>query len=1837
MRKRYSRWLSMILAGLMLMSVLPAVFAAEPEKAAEEFPEEETYSYDDILNDIRTLDGYAVEFSAANAAAYPDPAALTFNYLRTGIPVYTEGLWKELAGAPIQAFIDYVAQKDSENGTTASRVRTLNKGDKITAPNGDKMEFPHLFAMADMAYHNEANADLGGWAGDLVDLMQYTDCEGNLPEFTDIETWAEYIRLNCLGQQAADPEIGSFSFGDMYGDLDGFHFYTEMKNAEERRLAPLMENYYTASAPTEAIRSIYFLNQRFPGNITKEDVRSAMLTAYKGNFSIGLLEASRGLDGEKYENLRTACCYAFADWLFERAEGNLIPVEPEPEPTAEPSAPPMSNPYFEVFNTAHSNLAPGITQNIHKAMTADNKQIVYYVATVDANRPDIVVQANYGTDGSYWKLESVMNQVGRRVALHTNPADTEHYIENYTPIVSTNADGYNMSTGEPPMLILDGVLIKDFAPGHEGNFFGVTKNGSLIIGTKEQWSAYKDQLQHAFGVWTIVVKDGELVEGLSSEPRSRASRTAVGLTKDGKLIMMVLDGRQEPFSAGGSLAEVGQIMEDAGCWIAANVDGGGSTTYVARPEGEAEYRIVNRPSDGNPRLVGSSLLVASTAPASDVFDHAVFTASYDYMTPGASQTIAVSPVSQSGSIAQLPEGVKLISSDPAIALFDSETNTVTAVSAGDVEIQLVSADGSEVLGSKIFHIVAAPDALKFTKDFIPVVYSTTITMPLEATFNGNLVKLSGNEITCETEYTGTEVDCGTFDGLEFTAADESCGIRTTRVAAYLSDDVDIIALAVINFFTQDEAIFDFDHPTSGDRALAWNREVSNSTTDDAYVYTIDEPGTEMVTSYLFALDMNNLEIPDSLQDAIPLLGQFLGIDASTASAWDLMQKLAERISPSTTVTITVDVPSYMEVDLTGIAMNCECFTYSGYEQTEGPEGKDRYVLTCNWIKRYGPIEPNTVSPVCTISGIKLHVKENAPYDENNQLPVSLSGVIKYDARIRSSQAWNIAGSELGQSFGLYQYDNTPETVGPGGLVNDKGAGFKSTHRSFNDPFILDITVLNGWVQVGTAGEYAYYVNNDRLTGLQYLPAPDGSGEFWYDIDDLGISHGKYTGFMEDETGLRYVRNGSMMTGWVIITDETDGKDYDYYFDKQTGYAVNGEQTIDDFNYVFEDYKLVKGDLRLNIYYDHEDDPRYGKPVYQYRWAGWWRAYSWETIDGNTYYFGVAGWAMTNVFHVNYDNHYYVADEQGRFLDDFTGLYDYTLSSGEENTYYCVNGVLQEYPGVVWLDGYYYYFASNSVAIKNRGYWTTKTNGIIPEGYYHFDEQGRMIDPPTAEPDPTDTPAPTEIPEPTETPEPTITPEPTPLKNGIVAENGSLYYYENGQLTPAGLIFLDGYYYYVRTSNCEVVHGRSYWVSKTNGLLPEGRYTFDDDGKMLQPPVYTITWQNYDGTVLETDTNVVVGTMPVYDGDEPVRPEDVQNTYAFEGWTPEIVPAEADAVYTAVFTPTPKMYTITWLNDDGTLIDTTEVAYGEIPVHEVPSKASEDPFFAWEFKNWDPEPVPVVNDASYTAVFELTGLNGWVTTENGTTYLENGVQIYKDIQVTITDETDTGLYYFDAEGYLDGLIQLNDKDVENGHIYYYFENGQLIKSDNADEPLNYFVASNNDLPLPAGIKYRFDQNGVIVHDADTSKTGIQPGDDGLTYLFVDGVKIPWGLFEYPEASGTYYYARTSTGEIIMGRGYWVTQTNGLPVEPGYYEFDAEGRMIIPVVPKNGIVEENGSLYYYVDGEISPAGLIQLDGYYYYVRTSNGEVIHDRSYWVTKTNGLLPAGMYTFGSDGRMIVE
>ena len=132
----------------------------------------------------------------------------------------------------------------------------------------------------------------------------------------------------------------------------------------------------------------------------------------------------------------------------------------------------------------------------------------------------------------------------------------------------------------------------------------------------------------------------------------------------------------------------------------------------------------------------------------------------------------------------------------------------------------------------------------------------------------------------------------------------------------------------------------------------------------------------------------------------------------------------------------------------------------------------------------------------------------------------------------------------------------------------------------------------------------------------------------------------------------------------------------------------------------------------------------------------------------------------------------------------------------------------------------------------------------------------------------------------------------------------------------------------------------------------------------QKRAYPITWKNDDGSVIET-VDVAYGDVPTHSG--PIKAETNELTYTFAGWDPEPTAVVGAAAYQATFASEKRTYPITWKNDDGSVIETTDVAYGDVPTHSGPIKAETNEF-TYTFAGWDPEPTAVVGAAAYQATF-----------------------------------------------------------------------------------------------------------------------------------------------------------------------------------------------------------------------------------------------------------------------------
>ena len=224
------------------------------------------------------------------------------------------------------------------------------------------------------------------------------------------------------------------------------------------------------------------------------------------------------------------------------------------------------------------------------------------------------------------------------------------------------------------------------------------------------------------------------------------------------------------------------------------------------------------------------------------------------------------------------------------------------------------------------------------------------------------------------------------------------------------------------------------------------------------------------------------------------------------------------------------------------------------------------------------------------------------------------------------------------------------------------------------------------------------------------------------------------------------------------------------------------------------------------------------------------------------------------------------------------------------------------------------------------------------------------------------------------------------------------------------------------------------------------------------------------------------------------------------------------------------------------------------------------------------------------------------------------------------------YTFDAEGRLMKLEGLHE-DLNGNLCYYvnYVKNyAGLVEVDGsfyyiasdlkAVKNCTYYVTKTNDRK-PAGY-YTFDADGKMV-----IKNGLVE-ENGDLYYYVDGAKTAAGLIK---VDGNYYYIASSLKAVKNAKHYvFADRANGLK-SAGWYWFNEDGTMFL-----DGIREENGTKYYYKDGVKNYAGLIEISGEYYYVK-SDCSVVCNRSYYVTKSNGLMPSATYTFGANGKMVIK
>ena len=250
----------------------------------------------------------------------------------------------------------------------------------------------------------------------------------------------------------------------------------------------------------------------------------------------------------------------------------------------------FDNPTWE----ANLTLANGVGRQIDGInRDRETNQVIAFTSMFDSS-----TRSKYKGTEVVCKSDDLPVQSGKTINLTVVEVRTDSVN---TPIPK---GGMVLSAGGPAAFFLN----ENLKPDNKLTVKFEVKSASTV-----DWS----QVQQAVGGRPWVLKDGKEYVDLeyekigSSFSTTHHPRSALGITADGKLMLVTVDGRQPSISRGISLPDLSALMKRLGAVHAINLDGGGSTTMSYRGG------VINSPSGGVQRSVADGLLVFANPVAMD--------------------------------------------------------------------------------------------------------------------------------------------------------------------------------------------------------------------------------------------------------------------------------------------------------------------------------------------------------------------------------------------------------------------------------------------------------------------------------------------------------------------------------------------------------------------------------------------------------------------------------------------------------------------------------------------------------------------------------------------------------------------------------------------------------------------------------------------------------------------------------------------------------------------------------------------------------------------------------------------------------------------------------------------------------------------------------------------------------------------------------------------------------------------------------------------------------------------------------------------------------------------
>ena len=1462
-----------------------------------------------------------------------------------------------------------------------------------------------------------------------------------------------------------------------------------------------------------------------------------------------------------------------------------------------------------------------------------------------------------------------------------------------------------------------------------------------------------------------ILKDG-VNQAKSAAHNDPAPRSVVGIKPDGKVVILVNDGRQSPYSAGMNMYELAEVMLDLGCTFAVNCDGGGSTTWVSQRPGE-EQKINNSPSDGGERSTTTGILFVSTAPANGELYRAHISAESEYYTPNSAVQFTAIGTDMGGTEVEIPAEAQWQLADPSFGEIDSTGLFTSTGKEGKVTAQIVY--NEKVVGEASVTVVL-PD-IAFKQDTLVIGYGDSMPLPVDVTTNDgrNTVTYKAGDIV----YTLSDAALGTIEGDVFTACDADTGLTEGTITAVICGQTEKSITANIRFGKASDVVYDFE---DGEFQVDEDPEVAPAE-GESYGWYINDTRALGHMAYRFYAKKNytpiGYDIPTKLYLVDSSIGKVkngdhaMGIDidwsnvtASCHGQMDIIFPEEVDLTDATRVGFWLYIPAEIVTDSMQIragfrkqdggttAVTDEITDMmganSGVENggwfyfawdvlpdyksmlyfelnshyTAGTGSYNYYQDVTYYVDDitvdYSDATVDRDNPYFTsmtiadeyTSGVEVNgqtisgntvtlmaqayentTKANATGLDRNSLKVYVDGVRKTSG-VAVSAGGTISASNLYLNDGVHtvvmEISDNQGNVGnivrkfvvnteesavrlevpasdkllPTGsiywlnLVADDLASINSVTTTVNLDYVNDWELQGMEVAAGFKAQYHVNTHNDAVLTFTRTGAEVADTNI---LAKLPVRIWMARGWM-DASGIRkdYISNDpAKQDKYHILTPHamwySDGtRDYRLVVSAEAGVATYVDGTTVTFS---ANETVIQ--TEMNRYYTNAN--RQGKWSFHICTAGEPQSKSATCMESgyeNRVFCVGCGCGTAENLGTECDNHNgcgsviswgttlkatghdWQINAEGKLTcannpeELFTGIFEgKEYVDGEliadgwfevegVKTYYYKDGV--KLTGSHVLDGVMCTFDENGVYLPDHQY----------EGFYETGDTVMYF-----------------------------------LANkatvGYTRISNLPYYFDENGLGYDGeyviggetCIFDDGLF--ASCENADVLEAG--WTGdKVDYIVySDGRLVVTGEGDMWN---YSMSqkvapWAHYSQKHVKT---IFVGNGITHVGAYAFRNCFLAHTVTFEEgskairisngafsnirqMTEIIIPDAVKYIHNSVFE---SCFKLTSVYLPAGVADIHQKAFVKCPDNlvlsvgagtyaETYAKENGIDYTArvYETKNG----VYTEDGAVYYYVNDVRTAAGLVLVDGDYYYAStNGVCKTGKYWVSRTNDLlSAGFYFFDEV--TAKMILKNGIYAENGGVYYY-ENGALSAAGLVLVDGSYYYASTGG-ECKTGKYWVSRTNGLLsagyyFFDEVTAKMTVKNGvyaENGGVYYYENGALSAAGLVK---VDGYYYYASTG-GECKTGK-YWVSRTNGL-LSAGYYYFDeVTARMDI----KNGVYAEDGGIYYYVDGVRTGAGLVEVDGYYYYAST--GGACKTGKYWVSRPNGLMAAGYYTFGEDGKMVI-